>query len=410
MRPPPPLTEVFVLRLSFSSSTSQLWLAFWLFVSYLTVSLSLPITSLFVCQSLHLPTALGGLAVGIAFLSTILTRGPVGQQCDRLGGKPCMLRGLVVYTLASLLCAAAAGLPLAPHLAFGLLLVGRLLLGIGESLTLVGMISWGIALAGTGRSGRFMSWMGASMYGSFALGGPLGFYLYRRVDYAGTMLVCAALPLVGWLAVALLPGFHQPAHGERVPFGRTIRAIWRPGAVLGLQGVGFAALGAFLSLYFLARHWNYAGIGLSCFAAGFVSLRLTCGGLPDRIGGLRVARLSLLVEIAGQLLLWIAPTASVALLGALLTGVGCSMVFPAMGVEVVRLVDARQRGSAMGGFSAFQDLAYCLTGPLAGLLADRCGVAVVFLVGALAATLATALLVGSPHPGPATAVEAAEEL
>lgn len=50
------------------------------------------------------------------------------------------------------------------------------------------------------------------------------------------------------------------------------------------------------------------------------------------------------------------------------------------------------QGSA-GGFAAFQDLAYGLTGPAAGLLADRFGYAVVFLVGGLAASVGFALVI-----------------
>ena len=62
------------------------------------------------------------------------------------------------------------------------------------------------------------------------------------------------------------------------------------------------------------------------------------------------------------------------------------MIFPAMGREVVHVVAPHLRGSALGGFSAFQDLAYGLTGPLAGLLADRAGYSAVFLTGGATAT------------------------
>jgi len=45
------------------------------------------------------------------------------------------------------------------------------------------------------------------------------------------------------------------------------------------------------------------------------------------------------------------------------------------------------RGAAVGGFAAFQDLAYGLTGPLVGVLADSAGYPAVFILGGLAATL-----------------------
>jgi len=80
------------------------------------------------------------------------------------------------------------------------------------------------------------------------------------------------------------------------------------------------------------------------------------------------------------------------------------MVYPAMGSEVVKQVPAHLRGTAMGGFVAFQDLAYGATGPLVGVLADSLGYSVVFLIAGLAVTLGLFIAiwwrVSSPDRGP----------
>ena len=117
--------------------------------------------------------------------------------------------------------------------------------------------------------------------------------------------------------------------------------------------------------YFLHQHWAYAGLGFTAFGGGFVLVRLPFGHLPDRLGGLPVAIGSLAIETIGQFLIWTAPDPALALIfrgfphgSRLLDGSS-----PAMGREVVRLVALNLRGTALGGFSAFQDLAYGLTGP-----------------------------------------------
>ena len=356
-----------------------------LFLSYLAVAMSLPAVPVHVVQGLGMSNAAGGLAVGIAFLSTIVTRAHAGARSDHVGGKLCMQQGLILYAVAGLICLLASWskLPLAG--AYAVLIVGRLLLGLGESLAMVGMVSWSIGLMGHARSGKVLSLVGMGMYGAFAAGGPMGLLLLHRVGFAGLMGICTVLPLLGLIAIHGFPAV-APHAGPRESPWRIVGRIWRAGGAVGLQGVGFAALGAFCSLYFLSRGWPYAGLGLTCFGAGFVLVRVLCGHLPDRIGGTPVAIVSLAVEACGQYLLWLAPGPYAALAGALLTGLGCSMVFPSMGSEVVKQVPPHLRGAAIGGFAAFQDLAYGATGPLVGLLADTTGYASVFLIGGCAAT------------------------
>ena len=359
-----------------------------IFFSYLSVAVALPVVSMHVGGTLGLANWLGGLAVGVAFVSTILSRGYAGYFADARSPKGCAMLGLLLYMAAAGICLLSSGDWLPGSMSYALLLCGRLELGVGESMTLVGMTSWHLSLIGPRHSGRILSVVGMAMYGAFAVGGPLGLEIYECHGFGILMCLSLLLPLLGG---SLLLGVrdaaaHRNAATEK-SFLRIVRVIWRQGAVVCLQGVGFAVLGAFISLHFKSRGWPHAGWGLTCFGSGFVLCRLLFGALPDKIGGVRLALCSLAVELLGQCLLWLGTDVSTALAGALLTGLGCSMIFPAMGVEVVRRVPPELRGTAFGGFAAFQDVAYAFSAPVAGWLADAHGYPVVFLMGALAAAL-----------------------
>jgi MFS family permease len=356
-----------------------------LFIAYLCVAIPLPIVPVYVTERLGLGNVWAGLGVGIAFLATVATRGYAGSLSDRRGAKVALGRGLAFYVAGALTSLAAGLLLNAPLTAFLILLAGRLLLGVGESLVGVGVIAWGVGLVGPARSARVLALIGAAIYGALAVGGPIGLALFNRFGFAATMGISAVLPCLGLVTIWRVAGVAAHPDTERPSFWNVISKIWWHGFIVCLQGIGFAAIGAFFVLYVLARNWSYAGLGLTAFGSGFVLIRMLFGHLPHRIGGLPVAIGSLAVEAVGQALIWSAPNAIFALAGALLTGLGCSMVFPAMGREVIRLVDPHLRGTALGAYAAFQDLAYGLTGPLAGLVADRTGYGNVFLIGAVAA-------------------------
>jgi len=112
---------------------------------------------------------------------------------------------------------------------------------------------------------------------------------------------------------------------------------------------------------------------------------LLFGNLINRIGGFRVAIACLSVETVGLLMLWLAPSAELALAGAALSGFGFSLVFPALGVEAVNQVSAANRGAAVGAYSLFIDLSLGITGPLVGAVAAGFGFASMFLFAAGAA-------------------------
>jgi MFS family permease len=363
-----------------------------LFCGYLAVGLPLPVMPLFVHDHLGFNNLIVGLVIGIQFLATVLTRGYAGRLTDHRGGKRSALQGAAVCALGGLLYLVAAVPGLSPAISLAIIVIGRLAAGFGESQFVTGCVSWSIASVGPQRAGMSMSWTGIAMFAALAIGAPIGMALYQAYGLEAAMVACIVAPLIAAVIAFREVSYTSPA-GRRLPFFSVIGQIWREGFGLMLQGVGLSGLTAFASLYFGTRHWGHAGLVMTAFGIGFIVVRVVLGSLPDRMSGYRVALWSLIVEAVGQAMLWGASHEIVALAGALVTGLGCALVFPALGVEALKRVLPANRGSAMGAFVAFLDIAYGLSGPAAGAIAGQFGYAAVYLFGVVCALLGAALMV-----------------
>lgn len=362
-----------------------------LFCGYLCVGLPLPVIPLFVHDKLGFSNVTVGLVIGIQFLATVLTRGYAGRLTDHYGGKRSAIQGAVVSAFGGLLYFIGAMTGLSPAISLVIMVAGRLAAGFGESQFVTGCVSWSIASVGPQRAGMSMSWTGIAMFAALAVGAPIGMLLYQRYGLQVAMIACVVAPLIA-AAIALSATPYATAAGVRLPFYRVIGQILREGLGLMLQGVGLAGLTTFASLYFVARGWTHAGLVMTAFGIGFIFVRVVLGHLPDKVSGYRVAMCSLIVEALGQVLLWQASSEIVALIGAWVTGLGCALVFPALGVQALKRVLPANRGSAMGAFVAFLDIAYGISGPVAGFVAGKFGYAHVYLFGGACALIGAALV------------------
>jgi MFS family permease len=370
-----------------------------LFCGYLAVGLPLPVIPLFIHDKLGFSNLIVGLVIGVQFLATVLTRGYAGHLTDHFGGKRSALQGAVVCAFGGLLYLVSAMSGLSPTASLAIIVAGRLAAGFGESQFITGCVSWSVASVGPQRAGMSMSWTGIAMFAALAIGAPIGMTLYQRYGLQAAMIACIATPLFAAVIAFLEVSYTTPS-GQRLPFYKVIGQIWREGLGLMLQGVGLSGLTAFASLYFVARNWNHAGLVMTAFGIGFISVRVVFGSLPDKMSGYRVALWSLVIEAIGQTMLWLAPFEIGALVGALVTGLGCALVFPALGVEALKRVLPANRGSAMGAFVAFLDIAYGISGPAAGVIAGQFGYAAVYLFGAFCALIGAALVVTTRSPQP----------
>jgi MFS family permease len=370
-------------------------------IAFLVIGLALPVLPLHIHQGLGLSAFVVGLVTGSQFAASLLSRVWSGHYADSRGAKRAVVAGLATAVVGGLLYLLSLRFVGVPWVSVTILLLGRAPLGVAESFIITGAVTWGLALVGPQNAGRVIAWIGMAMFAALAFGAPLGTALYAVGGFAAVAVATILVPLVTVLLVAPLHPV-PPQRGARPRLMTVAGAIWMPGLGAALSSIGFGAIIAFSSLLSAERGWSPIWLTFSAFAAALVAARLFLGHLPDRLGGARVALVSVLIEAAGLALIWLAPTRDVAALGAALTGFGYSLVYPGLGVEAVRRAPPQSRGLAMGAYTACLDVALGFGSPALGLIASRAGMGSVFRASALAvlggAAVAMRLLL-SASPG-----------
>ena len=352
------------------------------FIGFLALGMQMPVLPLHLHETLGMGTLVVGLVVGSQFIAALLSRSWAGNFADLRGAKRAVVAGLLVAASSGLVYLASLAFLAAPAASVWIVLLGRVLLALGESLIVTGAMGWSIGLVGPQNAGKVMVWTGIAIFGAYALGAPAGVAVNARWGFAG---IAVATVLLALLALAAVSGVRAvaPTATRRTPFYKVLGAVWEPGLGLALSSVGFGLVTAFIALLFAARDWGDSSLAFTAFGVAFIGARLGFGHLPDRIGGARVALVSVAIEAVGQLLIWGADTAPAAYLGAALTGFGYSLAFPAFGVEAVRRAPPQTRSLAMGAYVAFLDIALGITSPVAGAWAGAWGIGSVYLAGAV---------------------------
>jgi predicted MFS family arabinose efflux permease len=274
-----------------------------------------------------------------------------------------------------------------PWTSLAALALGRLALGTGESLCATGATMWGIGRVGQQHTARVISWNGVATYSALAVGAPLGALAAARWGLGAIGVATLALALAS-LAAAARMAATTPPRGERMALGRILLRVTPYGLGLALGGLGFGVIATFITLFFAQHRWDGAPLALTTYGLCFVATRLAFARCIDRYGGFRSALVSFALEAAGLTLLGLGGSRELAMLGAGLTGTGFSLIFPALAVEASNAFPAAVRGSVLGIYSAFVDLALFCAGPLAGAVIAGFGYPVAFLGAAAGVLLA----------------------
>jgi MFS family permease len=390
----PPLTESPVIENSpapASGTAAQILPAVsFSFVCYLSIGLPLAILPPYVHLQLGYGTVLAGLVISAQYISTVISRPRAGRMADSRGPKRVVVYGLLFCAGSGLCTLAAAFFTHLPLAALLLIFLGRLVLGVGESMVGTGATLWGIGRAGSQHIAKVISWNGVATFTALSIGAPLGVFLHQRLGFASGGLLISTTCLAALVLALRLPRI-PVCPNQHLPFFHIFWRVAPHGTALALGGMGFGILATFITLYFASLHWSGAAFTLTIYGVFFVCTRMLFAGFIPRIGGFPVAIVSLFIEVFGLLLLSFARVPSAAFAAAALIGIGYSMVFPSLAVEAVRHIPIENRGTALGTYNLFIDFSLFLAGPLAGAIISRSGYRAAFLTCAAGVFLAFCL-------------------
>lgn len=353
----------------------------------------LPVFALYAHDLTGSTPALVGLAIGAYGLTQALFQIPFGLASDRIGRKPVIFGGLVIFAAGSVLAATADSI-------HGVI-IGRALQGSGA--IAAATIALAADLTRESVRTRAMAAIGISVALSFAAALVLGPVLGEAVGVNGIFWLTAGLALLGMLVLALVvpePG-RPRLHRDAEPVLGQIGTVLRNGTLLRLDAGMFLLHLGMVSLFVVlplslahaglapAAHWRlYLPVVLLS-----IVLMIPFIVLAERGGRTKAVLLGAAAALAAAMLGFFAvdrgEAPSVWVLGALLAVMFTvfnllEAVLPSLVSKAARAGD---KGTAIGVFSSSQFLGAFLGGLLGGLAHEGLGAGAVYLLGATSALL-----------------------
>jgi predicted MFS family arabinose efflux permease len=156
---------------------------------------------------------------------------------------------------------------------------------------------------------------------------------------------------------------------------------------------GMSGFNGFVPLYALELGLDGSRVAFLIFSVVVLSLRLVGARIPDRLGHLRTARMALAVSVSGLTVLGLWQTMLGLYVGAAIFALGQALIFPSLMSYVVSRAAPSERGSVVGTFTAFFDLAFGLGAVSLGAVSEALGYSGLFLSAAAVAGAGLIMLV-----------------
>jgi MFS family permease len=334
-----------------------------------------------------------GAALGAYGLAQALLQVPFGMASDRLGRKPVIVAGLVIFALGSFVAASATDIWTA--------IAGRTLQGAGAISSVV--VALAADLTREQHRTKTMAMIGAMIGFSFALSLVAAPALYRVIGMGGLFVLTGVLSLAAIAVVVLVVPLPRP-HAVAKAAAGVLRAALLDAELLRLNAGIFVLHAVQMAMFVvvppllvtaglpLSEHWQlYLPVVLASFA-----LMLPPVLQADRRNAARGVMLASIALLAAVQAALANAGASIAVLALLLVAFFTAFnVLEALIPSLVsRIAPEQARGAAIGVYNTTQTLGLFVGGVAGGWIAGRYGAAAVFGACALLTLAWLAVAIG----------------
>jgi MFS family permease len=374
----PLLTGQFVLLLFGTIAFGLSFATYFLLPKYLSVEFSAD------------PITIGGISA-VAMLSSVIAVPFVGVQIDRHGRKLFGVIGALSFAIAS------AGFLWVDSVG-PLMWILRIIQGAAFSFFYISISTLATDVAPVERLGQAIGIFGSVMVSTNAFGPALAEWVASNFGWSAVF----AYTVVAALLAAAIAAFirEKPRDGHLRQTTSMRQVLKRPGIqrillIAIMVGWSMGALYTFYQPWALSLGYENVSGYLASYAICAMIIRIALGDLADRLGRLRIAKITLFLYIAAPFsMIWL-DVFGLYLTGGLL-GIAHGLFFPALNAVAIDCALESERGKGMAAYHGSFNIGFAAGSYFLGFVAMATSFPVIFSISGITCAAAFLLLCTVP--------------